>query len=177
VRRGPKSPPRLTAEGVRKAALRYLGQRSASRAQLRRVLLRRVDRSLAIHGGDRDELVGWVEQTLRWCERLGYLDDARYARDKARSLRRRGASARKVRAKLAEKGIDTPLVDVALAQAPGELVGALRLLRRRRFGPWSRGEEDRRRVLAALGRAGFGYDVARRALEMEREEAERLLSE
>ncbi len=167
----------MTAERLRKVALHYLGQRAASRAQLRRVLLRRVDRSLQEHGGDRDEMVGWVDATLTWCERLGYLDDARYAKDKACSMRRRGASSRKVRAKLAEKGIARELVDAALADAPGELVGALRLLRRRRFGPWRRGEEDTRRVLAALGRAGFAYDVARRAMEMDRAEADRLLSE
>lgn len=167
----------MTAERVRKAALHYLGQRSASRAQLRRVLLRRVDRSLQVHGGDREEMVGWVDATLAYCERLGYLDDARFAKDKARSMRRRGASARKVRAKLAEKGVAAELVDTALADAPSELVGALRLLRRRRFGPWSRGEQDARRVLGALARAGFGYDVARRAMEMDREEAERLLEE
>ena len=50
-------------------------------------------------------MMGWIEETLDWCERLGYLDDAKVARDRARSLRRRGASTRAVRAKLHEKGI------------------------------------------------------------------------
>ena len=167
----------LTAERIRRAALHYLGQRSASTEQLRRVLLRRVDRSLRERPGDRDELVGWVEETLRACQRLGYLDDAKYAADKARALRRRGASSRKVRAKLAEKGVDPALVDAALGDAPSELVAALRWLRRRRLGPWRREEADERRALAALGRAGFGYDVARRALAMGRDEAEACLRE
>ena len=176
-RRGPRP---VSLDRLKQGALRYLGQRDASRAQLRRVLVRRVDRALRVHGGDRDEALGWVDEVLVYCERLGYLEDARYARGKARSMRRRGASERKIRAKLAEKGVAGELVDAPLEAEGGdaELVAALRLVRRRRFGPFARAEVDRdahRKQLAALGRAGFGYDTARRALEMDREEAEERL--
>ena len=174
-----RKPRKLTPERVRKSALHYLNQRAASREQLRRVLRRRADRSRKVHGGDRDEMMEWIEETLDWCERLGYLDDAKVARDRARAMRRRGASTRAVRAKLREKGIASDHVDAALGDDPGEeLRAALRLLRRRKMGPWSRVEVDadrRKRELGVLGRAGFAYDVAKRAREMPLDEAEGLL--
>ena len=174
-----RKPRKLTPERVRKSALYYLSQRAASRDQLRRVLRRRADRSRAVHGGEREEMLAWIEDALDWCERLGYLDDAKVARDRARSMRRRGASARAVRAKLQEKGIASEHVDAAVGDDAGEeLRAALRLLRRRKMGPWSRVEPDAdrtKRELGVLGRAGFGYEVAKRAREMPLDEAEGLL--
>lgn len=175
-----KKPRKLSPERVRKSALYYLSRRPASREQLRRVLRRRADRSRKEHGGDRDEMMTWIEDALDWCERLGYLDDAKVARDRAKAMRRRGASTRAVRAKLHEKGIAAEHVDAALGDDPGgdELRAALRLLRRRKMGPWSRVEVDaerKKRELGVLGRAGYGYEVAKRAREMPLEEAEGLL--
>ena len=84
-----------------------------------------------------------------------------------------------MRAKLHEKGIASEYVDAALGDDPGEeLRAALRLLRRRKMGPWSRAEVDadrKKRELGVLGRAGFGYQVAQRAREMALDEAEGLL--
>ncbi|MEM9072813.1 MAG: regulatory protein RecX [Myxococcota bacterium] len=173
-----RAPKALTKERVRKAALFHLQRHASTRVSLRRVLTRRVNRVLRVHEGDRDEMLQWVEDALDYCERLGYLDDARFATHKARALRRRGASTRKIRAKLAEKGVASSLVDQALEDEDGasELRSALRLVRRRRFGAWATGETDRRRELAALARAGFSYDLAKKALQMSLEDAEAVLA-
>ncbi len=175
-----KKPRKFTAERARKYALYHLGRHAASREQLRRVLRRRADRARKEHGGEREEMFAWIEETLDYCERLGYLDDAKVARDRTKAMRRRGASTRAVRAKLREKGIATEHVDAALGddQADDDLRAALRLLRRRKMGPWSQVEVDadrRKRELGVLGRAGFAYDVAKRAREMPLEDAEGLI--
>lgn len=174
-----KKPREFTSARARKYALHYLSRRAASREQLRRVLRRRADRARKEHGGERDEMFEWIEGALDWCESLGYLNDEKVARDRAKSMRRRGASERAVRAKLREKGIAPEHVDAALMGDPGdELAAALRLLRRRRMGPWAVAETDpleTKRELGVLARAGFSYGVSKSAREMSRSDAEGLL--
>ena len=179
----------LTRTRVEEAALRYLGQRDASRAQLRASMVRRVERSLAAHPEqDREELIGWVDEVIAKCERLGYVDDERFAKLKTRALHQRGASSRKIRADLRQKWVDVEIVEREGQRAAGhELSAALRLLRRKRRGPWAREDvgalsrdEARRvqqRTLGTLARAGFGYELSRRAMEMPYEEAEERLAQ
>ncbi|MBO6935141.1 MAG: RecX family transcriptional regulator [Deltaproteobacteria bacterium] len=147
------------------AALRYLSQRGASRAQLARVLRRRVDRDARRREEEPPpEADEWIEEVLGKMEGWGYLDDAKFAVDKAKAMRRRGASRRKIQAKLAEKGIDRELADEALGEEDrdAERAAADKLVKRRRFG---RDPERRQKELAALARAGFSYDVAKAALD------------
>ena len=155
----------LDAKALEAAALRYLSQRGASRAQLARVLQRRVDRDARRREVEAPpEASEWIEAVLAKMESWGYLDDAKYAADKAKAMRRRGASRRKIEAKLAEKGIDRGLAEEAFGEEErgAEQEAALRLVRRRRFG---RDPERRQKELAALARAGFSYATAKAALD------------
>lgn len=181
-----RRPRTLSRTSLERSALHYLSQRDASRAQLKAALDRKVRR--APEDQDRDELAGWIEEVLGKMERLGYLDDARYAKLKTRALHRRGASARKIGGKLREKGIATKLIEEHTRSArEHDLAAALRLLRRKRQGPFSRVEVDtldrderhrlQRRTLGALARAGFGYELSRRAMDMGLDAAEALLAE
>lgn len=166
----PRVPPRITASYLENAALHYLERFASSSANLRRVLLRKVDRSLAHWGGERAEAVAAVEAVLARLAGLGYLDDAGYARQKAAGLHRRGASRRAVRATLAAKGVESELAESTLAELAGastELQAAVNLARRRRLGPFraeAAREAMRAKDLAALARAGFDYDTARRVV-------------
>ena len=103
----------------------------------------------------------------------GILDDRRYAENAAAGLRRRGASRRKIIVKLRLKGVpEVVIAEVLQTQNddnPGsELEAAVALAKRRRLGPFRRGEdsgpERRRKDLAVLARAGFSFEVAARAL-------------
>ncbi len=172
-------------EGLERAALRYLLQRSGSTQQVRRFMERRLDRIARKEERVRDEEERALDEAaivavLSKLERLEYLDDARYAKGKMKSMRARGASSRKIRAKLQEKGIDSDVVDERLDEEAdeSELIAALRLAKRRRFGPYRTKEHSReleQKELAAIGRAGFGYGVAKRVLEMERDAADALI--
>jgi regulatory protein len=171
---------------LEKSALFYLERYSSSSAQLRRVLLRRVKRAEML-GTDRPE----AEAARRHIETLiarflaaGLLDDRRFAEAQAASLQRRGASRRRIRERLASKGVERELVDAALEtidEPTGELAAACALVRRRRLGPYraagARGVH-RQRDLATLARAGFSLDLARKVLAAGDPEAlERLLRE
>lgn len=169
-RRGPR---KATARYLRNAALHYLERYASSAAHLRRILLAKVERSARAHGTDAQAGAAEVDALIRQFEDAGLLDDARYAAAKARSLHRRGASARAIRGALTAKGVAADLIERALhrlrdeAEAP-ELAAALAFVRRRRLGPYrdeASRAEARERDLAALGRQGFGYELARRVVD------------
>jgi regulatory protein len=174
--RGRKSGGRpLDAAAIDDAALSYLNRFDSSVANLRRTLEAKVAR--ALREGvleDPEPLREAIEATLERLSRSGVLDDRRYASTRALSLRRRGDSARAIRHKLREKGVDGAIIDEVLEESDGdvedaELQAARALVRRRRLGsmrPEAEREGRRERDLAALARAGFSFDVSRRALEV-----------
>lgn len=170
-----RRPRKATAHSLENAALAYLGRFASSAENLRRVLMRRVERSARVHGTDRGEGAAIVAALIERYQRAGLLNDAAYAEGRAASLHRRGLALGRIGARLAEKGVAREDIAAALAKlaecAPDvELAAALHLARRRRLGPYRRPEEraaKRERDLAAMGRAGFSYDLARRVIDAE----------
>lgn len=171
-----REPRRVTPQYLENAALHYLERFASSAANLRRMLMRKVDLSVRAHGTDRAEAAGWVDALIERYRSSGLLDDAGYARMKAESLHRRGTSSRAIREKLASKGVTRDHVDQALDRVEEEVAGdvdlaaALALARRRRLGPYRLPEAraaHRDKDLAALGRAGFAYAIARRVVDAE----------
>lgn len=163
-----RKPKKASPEYLERAALHYLERYATSAANLRRVLMRRVLRSAEAHGTDPDEGAAQVDALIARYRESGLLDDAAYARLRAESLHRQGASRRLTRAKLAAKGVGAEDVEGALdalsEETPSpDLAAACNYARRRRLGPWRNADRaaHRDRDLAALGRQGFGYDVAR----------------
>ncbi|MGE5545605.1 MAG: regulatory protein RecX [Solirubrobacterales bacterium] len=168
-----RPPAKISPQYLENAALHYLERFASSSANLRRVLIRKVDRSLAHWGGEREAAVRQVEATLAKLARLGYLDDAAYAAQKVQGLHRRGKGVRAIRAALAVKGVAGDDADAALArlaedQPEPDLVSAATLARKRRLGPWRPEDQraaTRQKDMAALARAGFDFDTARRVID------------
>jgi len=94
-------------------------------------------------------------------------------------------SRRAIQQKLREKGFKGDVIEteiegltVQLNGSNVDLVAAVRYLKKRRFGCFSKRTLDhdaRRKHLAALGRRGFSYGLSREALEMDRDAADTLL--
>lgn len=170
-KRGP-----LTKAYLERAALHYLERYASSVEGLRRILMRRVDKAAHEERCDPAEATPWVDEVVARYAASGLVDDRVFAEGKAASLRRRGESARRIVMKLREKGVDGDLIGTVLEEQDGEdgeaaeIVAACRFARRRRLGPLRdpREREERRdRDLAALARAGFSLDIARRVLDLE----------
>ena len=169
-------PARITLSYLENVALHYLERYASSSANLRRVLLRRIQRSTAHWGDDVEPAVAQMETIITKLTRLGYLDDARYAAAKAGWLRAKGGSTAKVRAGLAAKGLQKDLIDQAVAElvqqdGGDDLTAACILARKRRLGPYFPGDRTatRQKHLAVLGRAGFSWEVAKRVIDGEDE--------
>ena len=182
-KRGENAPKKVGRRGVREVterrlnnvALHYLSRYSATTDSLRKVLMRRVVASARAHGTDPEEGTAWIETLIIKFQTLGYLNDRAYAENRTRSLLARGSSSLAVAMKLREKGVGADNIEAALETAREDaldldLVAAAALARRRRLGPYRRDderEERRDRDLAALARAGFSYDIAKRIIEAE----------
>lgn len=173
-----KAPSKITPSYLENAALHYLERFASSSANLRRVLMRKVARSVAHWGGDAADHAAQVDAVIAKLSRLGYLNDAAYAEAKVRALHRAGKGSRTIRATLAAKGVgaeQTASALDALAEDVPEpdLAAAIRLAKKRRLGPFrAQGREDmRQKDLAALARAGFDFDTCRRVVEAESAEA------
>ncbi len=167
-------PRRLSPRYLENAALFHLRRHSSTVLGLKRVLLRKVDRSLRFHGGDREEAVGWIEALLPKLQRSGYLDDERFATSRARSLLQRGTSVRMIQQRLKLKGVSAALVASSVQglkqeDASPDWVAAVAYARRRRLGPFRKrplaAREDRARELASFARSGFSYTLASRIVD------------
>ncbi|CAA7624754.1 Regulatory protein RecX [Magnetospirillum sp. LM-5] len=161
-------PPRITPSYLENAALHYLERFASSTASLRRVLKRKVVRSVAHWGDDADQALAHIEAVIAKLTQLGYLNDSAYAELKTGALHRRGKGARAIRASLAAKGVGAADSEQALAalaedHAQPDRAAAITLARRRRLGPFRAAgrAENRARDLAVMGRNGFDFETAR----------------
>lgn len=169
----PRKPPRpITPDYLEKAALFYLERFASSAENLARILMRRVERAARAGISDREHGRALVDALVERYRARGLLDDRLYAEGRARSLHRRGRPRSAIARALAAKGVGAADVDAALeslaeATAEPDLAAAIAFARRRRLGPFrlKNRESFRERDLAALGRAGFSYEIARRVIE------------
>ena len=186
-RPGPKP---ATPERLERVALFHLERFASSAENLRRVLMRRVRKSVQIHGTDPAAGAAAIDALIERFLKAGLLDDKLYAEARAARLHRRGASGRMIAASLAEKGIDRDLIGTTLdeddgdhgasARPGGDLAAAAALARRRRLGPYRLPEnraEFRQKDLGSFARAGFGRSIAERVLNAEDPDALRALVE
>jgi regulatory protein len=131
------------------AALRLLAVRDRSEAELGQLLRRR--------GFPEPQ----VDAVLGRCRELGYLDDSRCARARARALTHEGrAVGRRLLLELQRGGIDQATAARAAAEAEDELPAAavLAALRQRRFPGfvWAEAaDRERKRVADYFLRRGF----------------------
>lgn len=167
-----KKPRKVSQRYLENAALHYLKRYAATVSQLKRVLMRRVDRSIKAHGGERTEAIGWVDELVAKLTRSGLINDEAYAGMKAHSLRNSGRSARVIAQKLRMKGVSAETVAKKLADATAELSeeeAAKIWARKKRLGPFRTNlktrEENRQRDLAALARAGFSFGIAKKIID------------
>ena len=173
-----KTPPALQAR-LREAALAYLERYESSVQSVRRTLRRRVERwarkdDVPVAEGAYEA----IEAVIEDLRRAGLLDDSRYAGMKARSLFNGGRSGRAIGAYLASRGVAASVIGEALesrAEESGnpdeaDLEAARRFARKKRLGPHRPPEqraEKRERDMAALGRAGFSWSIARSVVDEE----------
>jgi len=156
-------PPPLDAAALERMALRYVERFATTRGKLAEYLVRKIrERGWQGEAADPQGLAQRMAD-------LGYIDDRLYAESKAAALGRRGLGARRVTAALRQARVeqaDAEHLSSAIDERAGE--AALTFARRKRIGPFGPVDPDRPtrdRQLAAMMRAGHGFELARRIVE------------
>lgn len=130
----------------KKYALRILGSRNLSSGELKKRLEGRgVDSATA-------------DETVRWLEDIGVVDDTAYASDIVKHYASKGYGVARIRDELYKRGIPGCLWEDALEGAEGNTDAARGFLEKKLRG--SRDKDDLRRATDALRRRGFSYSDA-----------------
>ena len=183
----------IDASYILNAAFHYLGRFSSSEANLRKTLTRKIQRRkkklqeavdiddhtlvIDIHSLTEEE-EGWIEEAVTKCRDYGYVDDHRYAEQRAQNLLLRGKPPRQIKQDLKHKGIAEDIIAIALAKLErpipcdqqqhwnADLFAAVRYIKRRRLGAFSAvgREKPFEKQLASMARAGFSYEISKQVL-------------
>ena len=159
----------LDQKSMEAVALRYLQRFAATEKRLAEVLKRR-HRNLS--DDEKTEAMKVIEAVTLVMREAGLVDDAAFAKGFVQSKHRGGASIRKIQQKAIQKGVPRELLDQALENLDEEIgdldrKAAKEFVRRKRLGHFrdqEKREEEARRDLAKMARAGFSYGIARDAL-------------
>jgi regulatory protein len=156
----------LDPAALERLALHYVGRYATTRAKLTAYLARKIEE----RGWDGEGAPPIAALVTRFAE-LGYVNDRGFAEARAAALARRGYGERRIGIALKMAGISEE--DAAPARADARLGAqhaALAFARRKRIGPFA-GEmpdrDQRRRLLAAMLRAGHSFEISRRIIEAE----------
>lgn len=159
---------KITHQRLYNITLYYLSRFDSCSAKVRDMLKRRIVKDVQAGADLPVEVNEWIETIIKRVQELGYLDDRRYVQNQVRSMSSAGKSAKFIKMKLMQNGVDSDLIDEALNDNDtDDLTRAKQLVKRKKIG-WLRSEDIRadfyKKDLATLARAGFSYETARYAL-------------
>lgn len=156
-----------TPERMFNRALFYLQRFSATEQHLATVLARQLQNKA--RKGEEEippDAATWIPTVVAKCVALGLVNDKNFAESRLVTLRRQGRSRSYIMQHMQQKGVPKALVAQLLADETDnneetEEVAARRFVERRRLT----GDPDTlQKDLGKLLRAGFSYQVAKRAL-------------
>lgn len=172
----PKRPKKISDRYLYNSGLAYLQRFPASSSHFRSVMMRKIDKSCRFHvEQDKEECAKMLDALIPQFQELGLLDDAAYLKGMVVSLRRRGLSSAVIRLRLQQKGYNADEIATELKKHDaeeyesgenGDINAAMIFARKKRLGPFDK--ENRKtpeKSLAAMARAGYSYDIAKRVLE------------
>ena len=192
----PKAPRKISEKYLRNAGLHYLKRFTASSSHFKTVMMRKIDKSCRWHTDtDKQQCVKWLDIVTDEFIEAGYLNDEQYTFGLVNSMRRSGKSKRIIQMKLRQKGVSDNLVISAFEKyedqyddnANFELICALKHAKKKKLGAFSKNKiskmadtictdneaafKDQQKQLANLARAGFSFDISKKALDMNEDDA------
>lgn len=138
-------------------AMRILGQRDHSRAELARKLRQSAQRAAWVQKKEPEIIPDdLLEQVLDWCQESGWLNDERFTERFIQSRSRKGLGSQRVRLELAQKGIDRESIDLAMEETEVDWAARAAQMAERKFGhPLPTEWKEKAKVLRYLQSKGF----------------------
>jgi regulatory protein len=169
ARQGGKPP--LGETELRDLALSYVARFASTGARLEAYLARKLkERGVAVDADGREARIDIPALVARLVE-LGYVDDAAYARMRARDLGARGYGARRVEQALWAAGVDETIRADTAPHEHARRAAAVLMAQKRRLGPYGAGRDEaadplsqrkaHEKAVAAMLRAGHDYEHVR----------------
>jgi regulatory protein len=182
-----KPPKKISERYLYNSGLAYLQRFPASSHHFKVIMTRKIDKSCRHHvKQDREQCLKWLNALVDQFKELGLLDDEAYLKGMITSLRRRGLSSMQIKIKLQQKGYHEEEVLEELkdhdteeyrSEEKGDIYAAITYARKKRLGPFDiDNKKTPEKSLAAMARAGYSYDIAKKTLEISEEELEERLT-
>lgn len=174
-----KIPKKITESYLSNSGKFYLERFAASTEQFRRVMTRKIRKSCTAHPDQGlDTCLAQLETVIAKFQSMGFLNDAGYSTGLALSLKNRGWPRGRIIMRLKEKGIAPELIEQAVPAnaAQDDFLDAIVWIKRKKLGAYATREKPFDKNLASLGRAGFDYHSASKALKLTKDEAEEILA-
>ncbi len=156
---------KITHKRLENITLYYLERYSSSRANLRKVLKRRIAKDVLKGAENPSESVEWIEKIIQRMVDLGYVNDELYKESLINKLKNQGKSTKQIKLKLLEKGLQTDFV----TNEDEEYEQALIFIRKKKLGHYRKDKykEYIKKDMQKMALAGFSYSVIKRILEIE----------
>lgn len=169
-----KPPKKITESYLTNSGQFYLDRFPASVGQFRTVMMRKIKKSCAHHAEqDLAACIAMLNTVIEKFERIGFLNDEGYAQGLVRSLQSRGWPKNRIIMRLKMKNISTDIIEPIFEDNPrDEFTNALIWVKRKKFGAYDMRNRTFEKSMAAMARAGFDFDTAKRALALSTEEIE-----
>ncbi len=176
----PKKRKKISASYLENAGAYYLQRFSASVAQFRKVMERKIDLSCRDHPDqEKDKLMPLLDGVIQKFENLGYLNDKNYTQILINSLNHKGISLTRMTMTLRQKGVPPELIEEMLPERTrdDDKSAALRWAKKKRLGAFATRvrENEKQKGLSSLARAGFDYDISNWVMNLSRDEANDLM--
>ncbi|MBE6449718.1 MAG: RecX family transcriptional regulator [Alphaproteobacteria bacterium] len=163
----------ITEKRLEHISIYYLQRYESCASKLKDVLYRRVLK-IKMQGGEiPPQIEEWISKIVLKMQDLGYIDDMRYIENTVRRLQNNGKSMHYILNKLKQDGLSSDLLDTFLQENTSntfqtDLQSAQRLVYKKKLGCFRNKELQKQmyqKDLAVLARAGFSYEIAKKALE------------
>ena len=173
----------LTIEEMRNFALVYIEKYAPSKQQLKTYLLKKYLKA-NITNISKNNITSLIEIVTEDLEKLKFINDKFYSDSKAKSLIQKGLSINKIRNYLINKGIGEKYIKDTIEKInenndDQDFFSAVKICKKKRIGP-SRNENNRplfyKKDMGILARSGFGFEVSKRVLDMEKKEYEKIIN-
>lgn len=142
----------------------YLQRYPACVPHFKRVMSRKIELSCRFHTEqDKNECLLMLTNVITLLCSQGLLNDEIYLESRVKSLRKKGTSSRAIQFKLQQKGLLAEDIGDALESNDEEsdLSAAITFIRRKKLA-----SKEQIKQLGSLARAGFSFEIARKALEL-----------
>lgn len=174
-----RKPKPLTKERLEFLALRYVTRYSATRGMLGRTLQRHIDKTTyADKDYDKNTAMQWKDAILNRYEEKNWINDGDLTKRYIEHAQHSGVSKQKMQQKLLGKGVDKNLIKEKMMEAVDEgsfdemdLKSAQIFAKKKSLGIYRKHKDaDPKKELTKMCRAGFSFETARKALNVEIEE-------